>query len=174
MKEEKVCAMNIFDRNNTDFKRLYYTCDNYFWELRADGVGSQSRPTEVLTPADEEKLWQTGVLSVETPKGLLNAVLFYNGKNFMLRGGAEHCELKFSQLTRDFTSDGLLCFTYTENHFKNRCRGFNQLDIENKVVEQFQDLRAGDRCHTCHLHLYISKVPDKAIEQDILLCTSCS
>ena len=28
---------------------------------------------------------------------------------------------------------------------KNRCRGFNQLDIENKVVEQFQDLRAGDR-----------------------------
>ena len=30
MKEEKVCAMNIFDRNNTDFKRLYYTCDNYF------------------------------------------------------------------------------------------------------------------------------------------------
>lgn len=174
MKEEKVCAMNIFDRNNPDFKRLYYTCDNYFWELRANGVGSQSRPTEVLTPADEEKLWQTGVLSVETPKGLLNAVFFYNGKNFMLRGGAEHCELKFSQLTRDFTGDGLLCFTYTENHFKNRCRGFNQLDIENKVVEQFQDLRAGDRCHTCLLHLYISKVPDKAIEQDILLCTSCS
>ena len=29
------------------------------------------------------------ILSVETPKGLLNAVFFfYNGKNFMLRGGA--------------------------------------------------------------------------------------
>ena len=85
----------------------------------------------------------------------------------MLRGGAEHHELKFSQLTRDFTSDGLLRFTYTENHSKNRCGGFNQLDIENKVVEQFQDLHAGDRCHTYLLHLYISKVPDKAIEQDI-------
>ena len=35
----------------------------------------QSHPTEVLIPADEEKLWQTGVLSVETPKGLLNAVM---------------------------------------------------------------------------------------------------
>ena len=54
--------MNIFDRDDPDFKRLYYI---------------QSRPTEVLTPADEEKLWQTGVLSVETPKGLLNAVFFF-------------------------------------------------------------------------------------------------
>ena len=90
MKEEKVCAMNIFDRDDSDFKCLYYTCDNYFRELHADGVGSQSRPTEVLTPADEEKLRQTGVLSVETPKSLLNVFFFYNGKNFMLRGGAEH------------------------------------------------------------------------------------
>ena len=78
MKEEKVCAMNIFDRDDPGFKRLYYTCDNYFRELHADGVGSQSRPTEVLTPADEEKLWPTGVLSVETPKGLLNAVFFFS------------------------------------------------------------------------------------------------
>ena len=82
----------------------------------------------------------------------------------MLRRGAEHRELKFSQLTRDFTSDGLLHFTYTENCSKNRCGGFNQLDIENKVVEQFQDLHAGDHCD---LHLYISKVPHKAFEQDI-------
>ena len=42
----------------------------------------------------------------------------------MLRGGAEHRELKLSQLTRDFTSDGLLRFTYTENCSKNRCTGF--------------------------------------------------
>ena len=66
----------------------------------------------------------------------------------MFCGGAEHRELKFSQLTRDFTSDGLIRFTYTENHSNNRCGGFNKLDIENKVVEQFQDLHAGDRCHT--------------------------
>ena len=32
--KEKVCAMDIFDRGDPDFKRLYYTCDNYFRELR--------------------------------------------------------------------------------------------------------------------------------------------
>ena len=69
--------MNIFNCNDPDSKHLYYTCNNYFRELRADRVGSQRRPTEVLTPADEEKLCETGVLSVETPKGLLNAVLFF-------------------------------------------------------------------------------------------------
>ena len=87
---KKVCAMNIFDRDDPDFKCLYYTCENNFRELHADGVDSQSRPTEVLTPSGKEKLWETGIFSVETPKGLLNAVFFfYNGKNFMLRGGAE-------------------------------------------------------------------------------------
>ena len=60
---------------------------------------------------------------------------FYNGKNFMLCRGAEHGELKFPKLTRDFTSDGLLRFTYTKNHSKNRCGGFNQLDIENKTLQ---------------------------------------
>ena len=85
----------------------------------------------------------------------------------MLCGRAEHRELKFSQLTRNFTSDGLLRFTYIENCFKNSYGGFNQLDIKNKVVEQFQDLHAGDCCHTYLLHLYISQVPEKAIEQDI-------
>ena len=69
--------MNNFDHDDPDFKHLYYTCNNYFRELRADGVGSQSRPIEVLTPADEEKLWQMGVLSVVTPKGLVNAVFFF-------------------------------------------------------------------------------------------------
>ena len=94
-------------------------------------------------------------------------MFFCNGKNFLLRGGAEHRNLKFSQVTRSIDDDGSLCFTYTENSSTNRSGGFNQLNVENKVVHQYQDLQAGNRCHTYLLHLYISKVPEKAIEQDV-------
>ena len=58
-------------------------------------------------------------------------------------------------------------FTYTENSSKNWSGGFNQLNVDNKIVRQYQDLQAGNRCHTYLLHLYISKVPEKAIENDI-------
>lgn len=75
--------------------------------------------------------------SVDVPKKLLNAVFFYSGKNFLLCGGAEHRNLKFSQLNRSFQTDGSL---HTENISKNRGGGFNQLNVENKVVNQYQDL----------------------------------
>ena len=74
-------------------------------------------------------------------------------KNFLLRGGAEHCNFKFSQLNRSFEADGSLHFTYTENSSKNRCGGFNQLNVENKVVHQYQDLQklvvVTRTCFTC-------------------------
>ena len=83
MREVKESAFNIFDREDADFKLLFNTCDNYFRELRVDGVSAEAKATEVLTRDDEEKLWATGVMSPDTctPKGLLNAVFFYNGKN---------------------------------------------------------------------------------------------
>ncbi len=88
------------------------TCDSYFRELRANGVGTESCATKSLTPEDEEKLWATGVLSTDTPQGLLNAVFFYNGKNYLLRGGAEHRGLNLSQIQRNVSQEGRVRYTY--------------------------------------------------------------
>ena len=76
MKEKKLNAFNIFDRENPEFKLLFNTCDSYFRELREDGIGSDSKGTEPVTRDDGERLWSTGVLSVSTPKGLLYTVFF--------------------------------------------------------------------------------------------------
>ena len=48
---------------------------------------------------EEQKLWERGVLSSEPPSGLLRAVFYLNGINFVLRGGEEHHSLKISQFT---------------------------------------------------------------------------
>ena len=37
----------------------------------------------------KKTLWESGVINLDTPTGLLHVVFFYNGKNFCLRGGAE-------------------------------------------------------------------------------------
>ena len=64
-------------------------CDTYYRELHSKGIGAEVKRTPVLTIADEDKLWTTGVLSLDTPEGLIHAVFFYNGKNFCLKGGEE-------------------------------------------------------------------------------------
>ena len=80
MKEKKLDSFNIFDHDNSDFKLLYNTCDSYFRELREEGIGSHSKPTEPISREDEERMWSSSAISVSTPKGLLNAVFFLNGK----------------------------------------------------------------------------------------------
>ena len=167
MKEKKRCSFNIFDHENPNFKLLFDTCHSYFRELREEGVGSDSKSTEPVTRDDEETLWSTGVVSVSTPKGLLNAVFFLNGKNFALRGGNEHRCLKISQTVRNISFEGKVRYTYTENCSKNRAGGFNQLSVPNKVVHQYQDCEAGERCHVNILDKYLSKLPSNVRDKDI-------
>ena len=75
-------AFDIFDCDNQKFKVLLNMCENYFRRLHSEGLGSQLKPTETLSKEDEQKLWTTGVLSTETPKGLLKAVSFTMVKVF--------------------------------------------------------------------------------------------
>ena len=64
-------------------------------------------------PGEENLMWQLGVVGTDTPRALLQAIFFYNGKKFLLRVGEEHSGLKFSQLKRTTNA-----YIYTENGSK--------------------------------------------------------
>ena len=49
-------------------------------QLREAGVGATVNPTPVIEAQEEERLWSLGVLGVESPKALLNAVFCTVGK----------------------------------------------------------------------------------------------
>ncbi len=74
--------------------------DNSFKQLHAEGIGCNSKYTEILNKDEENKLWESGVLGTSTTHALLRAVFFLNGKNFCLRGRSEHRNLRLSQLKR--------------------------------------------------------------------------
>ena len=159
---DKERAPNIFAKNDVAFQTLHHTMDSVYRKLRADGVGAQKQSTETFTKEEENQLWACGVLGVDNPTSLLRAVFFNNGKNFCLRGGNEHRNLRLSQLRR--TENG---YTYTENASKNRSGGLAQLHIKNKSVQIHENPEAGDRCHCRLLDLYISKLPPEAVEKDL-------
>lgn len=158
---------NFLEKNSPVFSGFAKTLDNIFKDLRKSGVGSESQHTEVISRKDEDTLWSSGVLNVETGQGLLRAVFYYNGKCFCLRGGQEHRELRLSQLKR---STNPVKYTYSENASKNRKGGVAQMRVEHKTVVSIADPEAGSRCHVYLLDKYMEKLPLQAIEKDIFYC----
>ena len=118
------------------------------------------KKTPSLSEEDEDSLWESGILSCETAKGLLNCVFFYNGKTFCLHGGQEHRELKLSQLRRELVKVGgakKVRYVYTEHGSKNNQSGLAQLHLTNKIVQQYESTENPERCHVRILDLYLQK-----------------
>lgn len=113
-------------------------------------------------------------LPEKTPLGLLNAVFYYNGINFVLRGAQEHRDFKISQLkfylvdNPEKPTEKVEVAEYTEFGSKNRPGGRCQLNLTVKVILRYCVCpRVGERCHVHLLKDYLSKLPKCAYERDI-------
>ena len=84
---------------------------------------------EIITPEEEQQLWNSGVLGIYCPKTLVCAIFCYVGKTFCLCGGTEVFET-IPIFVREYSPDR---YTYTENGSKNH-RGFGTLHNSNKIV----------------------------------------
>ncbi len=144
-------AARFLDKN-TQFKELHGTLDSIFRHLHESGAGHQVRQAEVITREVENMLWESGQLGTSTPKALSNAVFYYNGKSFCLRGGMENRKLGY---------------IYQENVSKNQAGTYKQLHLQNKAVPIYACPEAGIRCHVYLLDLYISKLPQDAIQKEL-------
>ena len=81
---------NILDRRDTRFKSIQGACAVIFRELHRDRIGTSVCHTPVNSIDEEARLWDSGIIGVDTPKTLQRAVFFYVGKVICLRGGEEH------------------------------------------------------------------------------------
>ena len=164
--EEDKNALNIM--NAEAFPKLHKCLDGLFKELHSQGIGTVRKQAEAISFSEEQTLWDSGVLNVETPDGLFNAVFYYNGLNLVLRGGDEHRNLKLSQFKiktvphPQFPSQETECVVYTEHGSKNRSGGSKQLNLDNKVITQYAKPHLGNRCHIQLLKKYFSKLPQTA------------
>lgn len=107
---------NILDRKDPRFCDLNGACEVVFRKLHQSGVGTDVKHAAAVTFDEEEKLGSSGVLNVSDPKGLQQAVFYYVGKVYCIRGGEEQTALKPSQFVRSREPD---CYTYIEHGSKN-------------------------------------------------------
>ena len=119
--------VNFLDQGDARFKALHNICDSELQSLHDDGIGTERKSANI---EDENRLWDSGVLSTKIPDGLQEAVFYYLGKVCCLRG-EEQRNLKLSQFTRLHNPER---YMYTEHGSKNRNGGFYQLHVENKLI----------------------------------------
>ena len=94
---------------------------------------------------------------------------FLQWKNFCLRGGQEQRNLRLSQWKRDTSLiDGIEVNSYVYQEFgsKNRQGGFGSLNLQNKIVRQYQSSSNPDRCHVGILDKYLQLIPPEAKDED--------
>ena len=107
------------------FDTLRKSLDARMKELTAQGLGVERKLAEPITQDMEAILWEKGIFSVESCKGLINVMYFYNCKCFGLRSGDEHRSLDVEQF-RFCVSDGIDYVEYIGRTSKTYKGGLNQ------------------------------------------------
>ena len=164
MLEKNPLAPKFLDTNDKRFHRIHGVCDTVYRELHQQGVGTSVRHAAVITAAEEDALWETGVIAITSPISLQHAVFYYVGKRFCIRGGEEQRLLGPSQFVRSHNPD---CYNYVEHGSKNHSGGLKQLGQENKVVPCPAVPENIPKCLVFLLDQYIMHLPRYSFEKDI-------
>ena len=65
---------NFLDKKDSRFSELSGTCESMARQLREQGVGANIKHAQVITPEEEDKLWDSGAMGIFNPKVLLRTV----------------------------------------------------------------------------------------------------
>ena len=101
------------------------------------GAGLNKKQAEVITEAEEEKLWNSGQLGDDTPMKLINTLVYLNGLHFALRSGKEHRDLTLDKVKVIPANENceFYCVEYTEKLSKTNGGGFKHRKVEPKHVK---------------------------------------
>ena len=143
----------------------YTTLDFVCSQLHTEGVGAFKKSARVISNEDEDMLWETTVVSFQSPKSLQNLLFFYTGLHLCLRGVQEHHDLKVHQFRRHpevdtKKYDDSTYYEYVELISKNNQHRFKDIHMKNKTVKVYA-IVGSDRCYVKMLDFYLSKLTEE-------------
>ena len=108
-------------------------------ELAKNGIGTETISADPVTKEDEEQLWDSGAISLDTAQGLSYGVFFYNCKLFGLRALDEHVEMEKEQLEIVPGSQGRFGIHFKGRLCKNAQGGLRHRKIPLKNLVHWGD-----------------------------------
>ena len=132
---------------NPEFDGFRKTLDAEMKRLkRSSEVPCAPKKAEPISAAEEEMLWENGVLGSHSPQGLVDTMVFMAGLYFALRSGDEHRHLKFRCIRLVEKPGCTPCLIYTEATSENNPGGLKNRKLQNKEVTHYANLQRPDRC----------------------------
>ena len=140
-------------------------CDIEYRDLHSQGIGTEVQYIRTLSPEEECKLWETGVLVLPPWKAFSVWCFIITLVNVLHLGRRGTVTLGTIAV---FTFRNPDCYTCVEHGSKNRSGGLSQLRMENKCVPCYA---VPDKSPTCLVFLLdqcLNKLPQYAFEKDVL------
>lgn len=157
-RENGKADLNLFE--NSCFKKFHDSLDSEMKRLTTLGYGIDVRQAEAFTEEQEEKLWSLKLLGDYSAKVLLDTMVFLIGRNFALRSGKEHRNLRFEQFTLIEASGGepekLVFNSFGE---KNNQGGLKHRSIKPKKIEHYANEDVVERCLVKVYKKYVARCP---------------
>ena len=90
--------LSFLDGYDKDYPKFQNALGQVVKDLQDRGIGTVKRKADTFNQEMEKELWNKGVLSFHSPKGLSRAVYFYITKGFWLRSRGDHRNLVVEDL----------------------------------------------------------------------------
>ena len=159
--EGQVCDVDIYK----DSAFGYFRCvlDSVMKDLHRQGVGNSTKSAEIMTPEMEEEMWKNNILGDDTPRKLIDTLVYCFGLNFAMRSGEEHRNLRPDMLQLVEPPNSAAYLVYTESGSKNRQGELKDRNkVTNKVVKYFANVEDPNRCGVRLYKKYMSLRPSDA------------
>ncbi|XP_041355536.1 zinc finger MYM-type protein 2-like [Gigantopelta aegis] len=128
-------------------------------EIARKGIGISKRQAQIISEEQEDILWRKQFLGEDTPRQILDTLVYLIGLNFTLRTGDEHRFLRVGSASQ---SDLLVCsngeksLKYTEDISKTNQGGLKHRKLERKSVTVSENHDFPERCLVRLFEKYIS------------------
>ena len=157
--------------DDDEFIAVRNCLDNRMKELSKQGYAQPRNQAGVITVEQENDMWLRKILGSETPKQLVDTLLYLFGVHFAMRAGVEHRSLRVgekSQITLHM-ENGLRFLLYKEDVSKSNQGGLDHRKIKPKIVRAYENVTNPDHC-IVNLYLkYLSVRPEGLTTDDFYL-----
>ena len=160
LRENNRPEVSFLSEQDVQFDLLRKSLDARMKDLTRRGIGLNKRQAQPLSPEMEDTLWECGIFSQNTSRGLLNVVFWYGSKMFGLRAADEHRSLEIEQfkIARDDSGKYL---RFSGRSCKNYQGGLHHRKVEPKDLKIYVKEELCERCAVSCFEKYMNLLPPK-------------
>ena len=123
---------------------------------KMDGRGKVPNMARRFSGAEENIVWESGQLSCNSSRHLIQIICWNNCLHFGMRGKEEHHSLKIEQFRLEIDENGRSYISYTEGLSKTGNKGLN---FKPRLISSNMYENKTERCSVAFFLLFKSKRP---------------